>query len=111
MMFSTVNTRIGSSFTLRSWSKHTKTNTRLTVALSKISTLTARYTIIESILSGYISRAAEPDDDPLRLWARENIIKALSLLSHTTEEDGRTLAAIEEKYGKDILMERRVSDK
>ena len=81
------------------------------MALSKIPTLTARYTIIESILSGYIRRTGKLDEDPLGLWARENIIKALSSLSHTTEEDDRTLAAIEEKYGKDILMERQVSDK
>lgn len=106
-----VDTRIGRPFTLHLWSKHTKTKTRLAVALSKIPTLSARYIILENILSGYIGRTIRPDDDPLRLWARENIISALSSLGHATEDDDRTLAAIEEKYGKDILMERQVSNK
>lgn len=76
------------------------------MALSRVPTLTARYWILKSILSGYIGRTVKPDDDPLRLWARENIVSALSSLSHATEEDGRTLAAIEQQYGKDILTER-----
>lgn len=106
-----VGTRIGTFLTLHLSSKHSNAETRLAVALSKIPTLTARYVIIESILSGYIVGTVKPDDDPLRLWARENIVSALSSLSHATEEDARTLAAIEQQYGKDILIETEVSDK
>ena len=111
-MFSMVGTRIGRFLTLHLSSKHSNAETRLAVALSRIPTLTARYVIIESILSGYIVGTVKPDDDPLRLWARENIVSALSSLSHATEEeDARTLAAIEQQYGKDILIETEVSDK
>ena len=76
------------------------------MALSKIPTLTARYMILESILSGYDHEIVKSDDDLLKLWARENIISALSTLSHATKEDVRTLAAIKRKYGKDFLMEK-----
>ena len=105
-MSSMVNTRIGRSFTLPLSSKYSNAETRLAVALSKIPTLTARYMILESILSGYVGETVKPDDDILRLWARENIVSALSSLSHVTEEDGRTLAAIGQKYGEDLLMGR-----
>ncbi|KAK0513137.1 hypothetical protein JMJ35_004123 [Cladonia borealis] len=90
---------------------HGEYKDRLAVALSRIPTLTARYVILKSILSGYIGRTVKPDDDPLRLWARENIVSALSSLGHATEEDVKTLAAIEQQYGKDILKEGKVSDK
>lgn len=110
-MFSMVGTRIGRFLTLRLSSEHSNAETRLAVALSRIPTLTARYVIIESTLSGYMGRTVKPDDDPLRLWAKENIVSALSSLSHATEEDGRTLAAIEQQYGKGILIEMEVSDK
>lgn len=106
MMFSMVNTRIGNSSALHLSSQHSNAKTRLAVALSRVPTLTARHKILESILSGYIGRTIKPDDDPLRLWARETIVNALSSLSHATEEDGRTLAAIEQQYGKDILTEK-----
>lgn len=109
-MFFTVNTRTGRYMTLQLSSQHSDPETRLVVALSRVPTLTGRYTIIESILSGYLRQAVKPDDGSLKLWARENIVSALSSLSHDTEEDGVTLAAIEEKYGKDIMMERQVSD-
>ena len=105
-----VNTRTGRYMTLHLSSKYTNADTRLAVALSRVPTLAARYKIIENILSGYLRRAVKPDDGSFKLWARENILKALSSLSHATE-DGITLAAIEEKYGKDILMERQLSDK
>ena len=105
-MFFKVNTRKGRFSTLHLSSKHSNAETRLAVALSKVPTLTARYWILESILSGYIGRTIKPNDDPLRLWARENIVSALSSLSHATEEDGGTLAAIEQQYGKDILTEK-----
>lgn len=106
-----VNIRTGKFVTLHVRSKHSNTESRLAVALSRVPTLTGRYTIIENILSGYIRGAIKPDDGSLKLWARENIVSALSSLSHTTGEDGRTLAAIEVKYGKDILMGRQVSNK
>ena len=105
MMFSTVDTGRGRIVTPHLSSKHSNAEVRLAVALRRLDTLTGRYTIIESMLSGYIRRAVEPGDDPLRLWARENIVNALSSLSHSTEADRRTLAAIEEKYGKDILVD------
>lgn len=111
MMFSTVDTRTGRFVALYLSSKNSNAKTRLAVALSRVSTLTARYTIIENILSGYLHRAVKPDDGSLELWARDNIVSALSSLSHSTEEDRRTLAAIEEKYGRDIVMERQVSNK
>ena len=109
-MFSTVNTKTGRYMTIHLSSKHSNAESRLAVALSRVPTLTGRYTIIESILSGYFRRAVKPDDGSLKLWARESIVSALSSLSYSTEEDGITLAAIEEKYGKDILMERQVSN-
>ena len=110
-MFSTVDTVRGRVVTPHLSSKHSNAEVRLAVVLRRLDTLTGRYTIIESILSGYFRRAVEPGDDSLRLWARENIVSALSSLSLGTEEDGRTLAAIEEKYGKDTLVERQVSNK
>ena len=100
-----VDIRTGRYAALQSPSKHSNAATRLAVALNRVPTLTVRYTIIENILSGYVRRAVKPDDGSLKLWARENIISALSSLSHATEEDSITLADIEEKYGKDILME------
>lgn len=105
MMFSLVDTRIGRSFTLHSWGKLSNAETRLAMALSKVPTLTARYNYLEAMLSGYEYKIDKPDDDLLKLWAKKNILSALSTLSHATEEDGRTLAAIKQKYGKDFLME------
>ena len=81
------------------------------MALSRVPTLTERCTIIESILAGYIRSTVQPDDDPLRIWARENIVNALPLLKHATEADRRTLVVIEQEYGKDILVEGQVYDK
>ena len=111
MMFSTVDTRTGRFVILHVWSKYSNIETRLAEAVSNVPTLTERYTIIESILVGYIRRTVKPEDDPLILWARENIVNALPLLSRATEADRRTLAAIELKYGKDILVEGQVYDK
>ena len=105
-----VDTRRGKSFTLHSWGKDSNAETRLAMALSKIPTLNARQMNLETMLSGYDQEIVKPDDDLLKIWARENTVSALSMCSHDPEDD-RALAAIERLYGKDILTEREVSDK
>ena len=77
------------------------------MALSKIPTLHTRQINLDFMLSGYDQDTVKPDDDVLKVWARENIVSALSTCSHDPEEDDRALAAIERLYGKDILKERK----